>query len=93
MNPIKIEDICKDIYYLNTTKLKQWQNPQEGDTRNFRILDSETIVFIKQINIQTEGAPVRYYRCYTFLSNEWCYQGVFKGIDRFIRSNRIDTST
>lgn len=84
MKPVEIKDICNDIHYLNTTKLKQWQNPQEGYTCNFRILNNEWA------GIQIDGRPVRFYRCYTFISGQWCYQGVFKGIDRFTRNNQID---
>lgn len=83
MNPIKIKDICKDIHYLNTTKLKQWQNPQEGNTCNFKILNTQSS------DTPILKAPQRFYRCYTFISGEWCYQGVFEGTDRFTRENII----
>lgn len=83
MKPVEIKDICNDIHFLNTTKLKQWQNPHEGDTCNTKILN----------NTKVEGKTERLYRCYTFLSGEWCYQGVFKGIDRFARNGRIDCNS
>lgn len=84
MATIRIHDIYKDIHFLTTTKLKQWQKPQPGNTANFRILGN------RSADNSTPEPPARVYRCYTFLHGEWCYQGVFAGIDRFRRIDRID---
>lgn len=84
MEKVSIDRITKDIYFLKSTKLRQWQNPSEGDTANFRILGNESAGNYHVIT------PTRLYRCYTFLTGEWCYQGLYSGIDRFIRANRIE---
>ena len=79
-----INDISSDIYFMSTSKLKTWQNPVDGNTANVKMLRNNSS------NRFTGLAPERWYRCYTYLNDNWCFQGIFAGDDRFERLNNLD---